>query len=252
MKRLLLVFFFSVTPSAHASLSASDLALMPPYCHGTQVIRSVSQDPQPIENYISIYGKSYSHLHHYCEALVTINKYQFLQDKLVRESKMRKALIDIQYSIDRSDLAFVFLPDMYAAKARVLFTLRRDSEAVLALKKAIEVKPDYVPAIGQLSDFFAGKGDKAQAIKILEEGIDNTERATSLIKKLEKLGKTYQGTPGSSRKKEEPRTPLVTEQSPDTEKRSSTTNNAEEITKQTPPSPVDNRPADNPYCRFCP
>jgi len=252
MKRLLILFLISFIPSAHAELSVSDLALMPKYCHGTQAIRTLSQDPQPIQNYISIYGNSYTHLHHYCGALVTINKYQFLQDKLLRESKMRYALTDIQYSIDRSDLDFTFLPDMLAAKARVLSILSRNNEAILVLKKAIEIKPDYVPAIAQLSDFFVNQGDKSQAIKVLETGIDNTERATSLIKKLEKLGKTYQGTPGSARKQAEPETTQATESAQARDKPSTINDANDETTKQTPSTPENQRPADNPYCRFCP
>jgi tetratricopeptide (TPR) repeat protein len=258
MKNLLIAFVisFMFMPSAHANLNVTDLALMPPYCLGTQGIRKISHDPKPIEEYEAIYGNSYHHLHHYCGALVGVHKAQFLEDKLLRLSKLRYALTDIQYSLDRSGPKFVFLPDMYTSKARVLFMLHRDGEAVIALKKAIEAKPDYVPAIARLSDYFADTGDKAQAIKILEEGIGNTERAKTLIRKLEKLGKTYQGTPGSARKKEDDGTPLEADVNQVQEKPSTATSNAD--TPATPDatknqtSPPDNRPADNPYCRFCP
>ena len=124
---------------------------------------------------------------------------------------------------------------VYNSQARILFELHRDGEAVLSLEKAIELKPGYVPAVARLSDYFAGIGDREKAIQTLKNGIDNTENAGFLISKLARLGVTYQGTPGSAIKKEEPvATPAANEAAP-----------ASSV-------PAASRPPGNPYCRFCP
>ncbi len=267
MNKLLLALIISFIPFAHAEGSEiiknmAEVLRLPRYCWGTQQVRNISRDPKPIQEYLAIYGKSYYHMHHYCWALNAEYKASRILDKGPRESVLSYAVLDIQYSLDRTEPGFVFLPDMYTAKARILFKLHRDDEAVIALTKAIEAKPDYVFAIARLSDYFANKGDKAQAIKILEEGIDHTEHAATLIRKLEELGKTYQGTPGNARKQEEPAKeqiiPFATEanqgleEHPTASSKSDAPATPEETTKQTQPLPTDSRPANNPYCRFCP
>ena len=244
MRTMLLIALalFSGIAAADQVENQAELALLPAFCRGTQQIRTISHDPKPIEEYLAIYGKPYYHLHHYCWALNSENKAGRISDRYLRESKLGYALGDIQYSLDHSDPDFVFLPEMYNTQARILFTLRRDPEAVLALNKAIEAKRDYVPAYLRLSDYFVDKGNKAEAIKILEQGIDNTEKANALIKRLAKLGKTYEGVPGNKRPKEDP----SAEVAPSTPQAQ-----AEGGEEKTPAQSAD-QAAKGPYCRFCP
>ncbi|MGA8147381.1 MAG: hypothetical protein WB870_07390 [Gallionellaceae bacterium] len=266
MKKLLLSLIITLIPSAYAAdwegvvENSTELLRLPRYCWGTQQINKISGDHN-YEQYLAIYGNGYGHLHHYCWALNLENSILLMDDKLLRESKFRVVLSGIQYSLDRAQPGFVFLPDMYTSKARILFTMHRDDEAAVALKQAIQAKPDYVFAILRLSDYFVDKGDKAEAIRVLEEGIDNTEKATALISKLGNLGKTYQGTPGSARKKEEDAkdqiVPLATEANQSLEKQTASSNSdvpptTDRAIQQTQPLPADSKPANNPYCRFCP
>jgi tetratricopeptide (TPR) repeat protein len=248
----LLLATLSAYAMADQIKNLQELALLPPYCRGTQQIRMISKDPKPIAEYEAIYGESYFHLHHYCWALDSENKAFGIRDKVLRESKLNQALNDIKYSLDHAKSGFVFLPDMYNSQARILFTLRRDPEAVAALIKAIEAKPDYIPAITRLSDYFVDIGNKAQAIKVLEDGIANTENASALIKKLAKLGKTYQGTPGSARKKESIiDTPEdVPNKASDAPLDTSTTTSP--AAQSTPDTRTEAEKKANPYCRFCP
>ena len=249
----LALVIFSSSVWADEVRNLSELALLPPYCRGTQQIRTISKDQTPVEQYEAIYGVTYHHLHHYCWALNAENKAGMISDKYLRESKLNNALGDIKYVLDRAEPDFVLLPAIYNSKARILFALHRDSEAVLALEKAIEIKPDYVPAIARLSDYFVHEGNKAQAIKTLETGIDNTENANGLIKKLAALGRTYQGTPGSALKKEEVAKVPVTDAGSDQKDTSSASGGA-------PTSPVGavqpalngGKPENDPHCRFCP
>lgn len=237
----------------------SELIMLPPYCSGTQIIRNISKDPRPIAEYIAMYGNTYSHLHHYCWALNTENNAWKTSDRYLRKSKLGYALGDIQYVLDHAEPGFVFLPDIYNTRARILFSLQRDAEAVAALKKAIELKPDFVTPIARLSDYYMDHGDKARAIKTLEEGIDNTENAKTLLKKLKKLGKTYQGTPGHARKKEapidEPSATITIPPNQEMNDGAAASGNPEApagTPSQTPPISDDSKPPNNPYCRFCP
>lgn len=244
MRTLLLVVLvlFSNIVAADQVENQAELALLPDFCRGTQLIRTISRDPKPIADYLAIYGKPYYHLHHYCWALNAENKAVRISDKYLRESKLTYALSDIKYSLDRSDPGFVFLPEIYNTQARILFALRRDPEAVVALNKAIEAKPDYVPAYFRLSDYFVDKGNKAEAIKILEQGIDYTEQANALIKRLAKLGKTYEGVPGNKRPKEVPAEEVAPSKLPP---------QMEGGDGKTPAQSAD-QAAKGAYCRFCP
>lgn len=241
--------------------SLSELALLPPYCAGTQQVRTVSKDPKPIAEYIAIYGQPYNHLHHYCWALNAENNAWRIRDRFLRKSKLGYALGDIQYVLDRSGPDFVLLPEILNTQARILFSLKRDSEAAIALNKAISIKPDYAQAYERLSDYYVDTGNKAQAIAILERGIGNTEKATRLIKRLAKLGKTYPGVPGDMRavKSSEDDTTKV-ETVPANNENSALSNSPPETMEQSssssgenkPPSAADTQPKSNPYCRFCP
>ena len=219
--------------------SLSELAMLPPYCKGTQLIRQLSNDPVPIDQYKEIYGKSFMHLHHYCWALNAENKANAMFNKRDRDSELGSAISDIKYVLTNADPDFVLLPDIYNSQARILFSLHRDPEAVLSLEKAIELKPGFVPAVARLSDYFVSIGDKGKAIQTLKNGIDNTENADFLIGKLAKLGVTYQGTPGSAIKKEDKKDEAILP-----------------VVSEPPPAassvPAVTQPANNPYCRFCP
>ena len=260
MRSILLISLaiFSGIAAADQVENQTELALLPSICRGTQQIRNISRDTKPIEEYVAMYGQTYYHLHHYCWALNSENKSWRISDRSLRESKLDYALKDIQYVLDRADPDFAFLPEIYNSQARMLFTLRRDAAAVAALNKATTAKPDYIPAYLRLSNYFSDMGNKTEAAKILEQGIDNTEKANALIKALAKLGKTYQGVPGNKRKPADaPQEntpskdssdaratpadlPAAASPTPDGQKPSDTENSAN--TSQNP----------NPYCRFCP
>ncbi len=225
----------------------SEIALLPPYCKGTQQIREVSHDPVPISQYVDVYGESFMHLHHYCWALNSENKANAMFNKRDHDAKLNGALGDMKYILTNASPDFILLPDIYNSQARMLFELRRDSEAVLSLEKAIELKPGYVPAVARLSDYFVSIGDKEKAIQTLKNGIDNTENANFLISKLAKLGVTYQGTPGSAIKKEEQVKAAPPAASPDAASPSSATPG-----DAAQPVQATSHPANNPYCRFCP
>ncbi len=239
---LILLALFSSSAWADAIKNMTELAMLPAYCRGTQQVRDISKDPVSLYQYMQMYGQSYGHFHHYCWALDSENKAHAMLKKSDHDFQLGNALGGIQYVLKNSSPDFIFLPDVYNSQARILFELHRDSEAVLALEKAIELKPGYVPAISRLSDYFVHIGDKAKAIQTLEAGIDNTENAGGLIKKLAALGVTYQGTPGSAIKKDEPVKEVPTPASPDAASPSS----AGDATQ------AGSKPANNPYCRFCP
>jgi tetratricopeptide (TPR) repeat protein len=261
---LVALLILGITPSLGIASNAgqivteSDLAFMPEYCRGTQVIRTVSKDPKSMNDYVAIYGFTYTHLHHYCWGLNWERKAWLAKNKHDREWLLNRGVLDVEYVLQRAEPGFVLLPEIYNSQARMLFALRRDHLAKLALQNAIKAKPDYVPAYAQLSDHYVEAKNEAEAIKVLEQGIENSENAAPLIRRLEKLGKSYQGVPGSARKKAASQEVLSTNlettadkaqhKAPDIQDPS--TNEAP--IKSNSENPIESEDKSNPYCRFCP
>ena len=244
---LLLFSIFSSGAQADQVENLSELALLPAYCRGTQLIRIISKDPMPIEQYVAIYGDAYRNLHHYCWGLNAENKANGISDPYLRKSKLTYALDDFKYFLDRASSSFSLLPEIYFSRARILFSLKRNMEAVADLNKAIELKANFDPAYDRLSDYYLSVGDKNNAIKILEQGISNTKNSnnvTFFTYKLEKLGTTYQIPTGNV--VNEPAS--VPDQSPAAA--SSTEPLVPDHAEKN--SQADQQAKPNPYCRFCP
>lgn len=229
----------------------SELALLPVYCKGTQQIRSISNDPKPLSEYVAIYGDAYTHLHHYCWALNIENKLPGIRKEIYKQNSLALILANIQYVLDRSPLSFSLLPEMYIKKAQTLFKMERDVEAVGVLFKLTQIRPRYGPAYAQLGAYYQGIGDKSNAIKSYEQGIINTPKANEVffIKKIKELDRNYKITPVNSR----PRTADV-----QTGNETRAGNLSSDLPEQIPP-PASSVPAmtgqtekANPYCRFCP
>jgi len=224
-----------------------------------------------MERNVAIYGHAYTHLHHYCWALNSENKANKLRGNS-RIAKLNGALADIKYVLDLAPADFVLLPDIYTSRAQILLALKRDGEAVGDLYKAIELDPSYTRAYLRLSDYYVTAGKKDKAIEILEQGIGNTTsgqgNAAALIRRLEKLGKTYEPPPGSAQsQQEQPPAPPQSEQQqsreaasiapPAPQSEQAAPKPALPINDSSPGKPGESSAPDepgktNPYCRFCP
>lgn len=222
--------------------------MLPTYCRGTQGLRVIIHNPRPIKDYEKIYGHTFIYLHHYCYALYTEKKTLTMRDQFLRDSKLNYALGDIKFVLDRATPNFVLLPEIYTTKARILFTLHRDSKAASALLKAISANAGFTPAILRLSDYYAEHGDNKEAIKVLKQGVDNAKNSSLLIKKLKQLGITYQPPQRSAPQKlksnmNEPKS-MTTTPSASPLPRPSDSPDVAHANRKSPKS--------DPYCRFCP
>jgi len=265
------------TTSSYAGVkNERELAILPEYCHATQQIRSISKLPQSAyDNNVKIYGETYHHLHHYCWALVgefNANTHSSLNDKGLRSTRLDQALRDIQYVLNKNPPeTFQPLAEIYTTRARILFSLNRSGEAIGDLIRAINLQPGYERAYAQLSDIYIHIGQKDKAILTLENGIENNESPKLLLRKLERLGKPYKGTPGSAvTKKQEMESPTLGQDSaainsaPANTPAPTQTSTVDERAKVNPPNadstkqdgkisePLAPTNTGNPYCRFCP
>lgn len=244
MRRLwmLLLCCYPLLARGHGEVEdLSELALLPSYCRGAQQIRVISNDPKTLEEYVALYGESYMHIQHYCWALNSENKLTRIRDDHLRDSELLSILHNIQYTLDRSASNFTLLPDIYLSKARVLFKMERDVEAIGVLFKLTQLRPDYGPTYDQLGEYYQRIGDKSSAIRYFEQGLINSNAANRafFLKKIRALDKKYQA-PALA---EKPASPASAEDNPTPPAAAVST--TVEATEEPAVKP-------NPYCRFCP
>ncbi|MTW21205.1 tetratricopeptide repeat protein [Allochromatium palmeri] len=166
----------------------ADVVRLPKYCWGTQLIRNITNDPVPISKYVEIYGKSYMHLHHFCWGLDFEYRAMRSLNQVERNFRLSQALGNIDYVLTYNrDPHFVFLPEIYTARARILFMQQENSEAVRALQQAIALKPSYVPAVSRLSGYYKFAGDNAKAMQVLKEGLLHSPNSSLLKKRFAAL-----------------------------------------------------------------
>ncbi len=248
MKTVYLLFFALFSQASWALGEVQDLSeveLLPTYCKGTDQIRIITNDPKSVEEYAAIYGEAYKHLHHYCWALNSENKLSTIRDDYRKRSEMTYILHNIQYVLDRAPLSFSLISDIYITKARVLFKMGQDVEAIGVLFKLTQIRPGYGPGYAQLGDYYQRIGDRSNAIKFYELGLINTnkENARFFTRKIRKIDKTYQAPPI----KGTPDKPLPNTDQPIEEGNGDTLPDSPE---QIAPDDQSKKP--NPYCRFCP
>jgi tetratricopeptide (TPR) repeat protein len=259
------VALLSLTAQSHADrvTNERELTLLPEYCRGTQGIREIAKLPKSaVESYYKTYGETYHHLHHYCWALMSEYNAQKIPEKGPRNNKLHQAIRDIDYVLNKNPPdTFQPLAEIYTTRARILFKLDRPGEAAADLVKATNVRPAYPPAFAQLSDYYLKIGQRDKAIAVLEEGVAHHASPTSLLRKLEKLGKPYQGAPGSALAKppqEAPTAPADSAAVPGPNVQPAQAGPSEALPAATaspdgaPAEPPRIGTPENPYCRFCP
>lgn len=264
MKLTKLCTFFMLTlmsgmvfSTENQQVSKADLKLLPPYCKGTQLIRDVSGDRTPIEDYIKLYGPAFMHLHHYCWALNTENKYY---RRALQKHWLQYSIGDLDYVLGNSPPDFIFIPEIHLAKARFYSILKKHGMAIASAHQALQVKPDFAQAYVFISDLHENMGNKASAIKTLEAGYKQVPDSKPILRRMTRLGvKPPQLDVNPSKKTEGAASPTSIVTEANTQKNELEPGPQDSpIIAPTPPQPTPQAQPDaagespNPYCRFCP
>jgi tetratricopeptide (TPR) repeat protein len=107
---------------------------------------------------------------------------------LARNSKTRDfyvadAINEFDYVIERSPRDFILLPEILTRKGMNMIQLGMGPQAVAQFEQAVELKPDYWPPYVSIADFYAGVGERAKAIEVLERGLKAAPDAAALIRR---------------------------------------------------------------------
>ena len=164
--------------------STEELRLLPPYCT-TKFTKGASRKDPEVRHWVSILGENYSHIHHYCKGL----NYAIRANAGGSNTShyLKQSLNNYDYVLGHMTPGFVLLPELLVKRGKTLQRQNRNEAAIGDFLKAIKAKPDYTPAYAALSDAYKAMGNKAEARKALEDGLEHKPDSRSLNKRMEKL-----------------------------------------------------------------
>jgi tetratricopeptide (TPR) repeat protein len=166
-----------------------ELMSLPKYCAAR-----VSDNQKLMQPYNDLYGQeNFVHVHHYCYGLNQINRYFKTSNPAARAFLLKGALSNYDYTLRNVSATFPLRAEMLVQKGRALILARRNGEASAQFLQAIELKPDYVPAYVQLSNFYEDAGNVAKAREVLQDGLKQVPDSQSLQRRLTELNKGSKG-----------------------------------------------------------
>jgi len=178
-------------PSNVEAYDSREVAMLPHYCIYTQLFRERvpgGNNPAEIKRWHALMGDTFDALHHYCWAMMKTNRATILaRSPEDRHHYLTDSIHEFDYVIERAPPDFVLLPEILTRRGETLLKLGRTSQGVADLQRAIELKPDYWPPYGSLSDYYKTAGEIARARALLETGISLSPEPKSLKRRLAEL-----------------------------------------------------------------
>ena len=240
-------------------ISQAEFKTLPPYC----AVR-LSDDRQTPEWKLweGQLGSGFSDVHHYCQALIHLQRYYSATSQQIRRLFLQEAIHNLDYMIsaNHSVAQLTILPDIFADKGRTLLLQKKDAEAIQAFLQAIKLNPDTVSAYTALSDISVKEGNKQKALQYAEEGLKNVPDNRALQRRYKALSGHVFVPPVVTDKPVEAKA-IAADPGVTGVARSAAPGSAAMETGTAPAAPVPSPAAGdsqkigtptNPYCRFCP
>ena len=199
-------------------------------------------------------AKNNPHIHHYCWALVSKQRYFRERDKNKRKHYLSQFNGDIDYVLQHSDKSWPYFDVMLVEQGQMQMILGNFGAALAKADQALKYQPNSEHAYLLKTDAYKNMGNITAAIAAGKQGLEKNPDSTRLRKRLERLGQTV--PPLAQRKPAAPENanPAVSEKgASDSAPASATPPAAEKAdSEKTPPEPETIGTKNNPYCRFCP
>lgn len=248
-------------------LTAAELQVMSPMCKLIVVDvpnAHLGAGTGPLAKYAPLFeepryqmAKGNIHIHHYCWALVSKQRYFRESSKAKRDSYLAQFMGDIDYVLKHSNKSWPYFDVLLVEQGQMQMILGNFSTALAKANEALKYKPGSEIAYVLKTDAYKNMGNKTAAISAAKEGIEKNPYSTRLRKSLTRLGQVAppmpEATPpvAESASPQDPAspdsasgTPSATAATPDKSESAEDDKNARE------PETIGTK--NNPYCRFCP
>ena len=244
-------------------LQTSEIQTMPPVCKLIVVDQPGIHNGAgsgPLKQFAHLFeepryqmAKNNIHLHHYCWALVSKQRYFRERDQNKRKHYLSQFNGDIDYVLQHSNKSWPYFDVMLTEQGQMQMLLGNYGAALAKADQALKFQPNSEPAYLLKTDAYKNMGNKTAAIAAGKQGLEKNPDSTRLRKRLERLGQTL--PPLVERKPPAPEkaSPTAPENVPGSEPASVSTPAPEKAaSEKTPAEPETIGTKNNPYCRFCP
>lgn len=184
--------------SAQAQMVMTDAEfnLLPAFCrHQSHVSQRHANVPRSIY-WENVLGDSFSHVHHYCWALVNLGRsYRTGMAKAQRRTALISAAGDVNYVIERSHPDMPLLAEFHTTRGQALLLAGEAKEAEASFATARQIDPTYWRAYLIWAVALKQNGKNKEAAELVTKGLEHSPDS----KALKSLANEFQ--PSSQKKK---------------------------------------------------
>jgi tetratricopeptide (TPR) repeat protein len=251
-------------------VTPADIAALPPVCRlimenpGIHHAVGQTKNAALFERAEYQMAKGNTHVHHYCWALISKQRYFREPNKLKRDSYFGTYLGDLNYVFEHSPKDWPFFDVLHLEQASMYLLRGNFARGIQQAEEALRLNPRAEKAYIVKSDAYKDMGKKALAIKTAQEGLEKNPESTALRKRLAKLGVTPPPLPEQVSAPKDPASRPV--ENADSAGKADSAAKSQENADAPPAlagndsgaitadgaSPDESSQKPNPYCRFCP
>jgi hypothetical protein len=116
-------------------------------------------------------GPDYRHFHHYCWALIDLNRASHTRTKTARDGAYSSAIRNFEYVQINATSDFPLMPEVNLRKGMTLQQIGDHVGAAREFLGAIQIKRDYTPAYSALIDLYIDLREYGEANRVLQSGL---------------------------------------------------------------------------------
>jgi len=169
-----------------ANITDVELAVLPPYCAAKM---KHDTDPAVVESWQRTFQHdNWIHMHHYCDALVEINRYYRDIKDIKLAGNLNNAIFNFDYVLKGFSKDFVLLPDVHYNKGRALLLKGDQPKAIAEFQNALALKPDFAQAALALANLYSDMKKPELAPGVLRQALNKAPYLASVRKKYMAMG----------------------------------------------------------------
>jgi tetratricopeptide (TPR) repeat protein len=247
---MLAVFLILRVAEAGDKITDAEMDALPPYC------KAKMRTHNPVEEDIwkkQLGFNNWTHIHHYCGGLVDVKHAKWTANIYEKRSSIKNAIWQFDYMIRNADPNFFLMPNFHHGKGEVLMLQGNKGEAFIEFQKALEISPDFIPAVLSMLDMYEEQKNSAGSLILLEKVLMRNPSHKLLRKKFALLGGDLSVIPDVVA--QEMQAPVIVDSSVKAQDTSASLGVSEKVEG----SKSDNTGKEfgigmpgNPWCRFCP
>lgn len=185
----LIVFMLPSFGQKPDNTTRAEIARLPEYCPHTMGFDFGHMESPKAAYWANIMGnKAWLALHHYCWGLLKLARGQDARDPQIRQSFFGQAILEYTYVLNRAEPNFILLPEILTRKGDLEVQLGRIPDAYDSFLAARRVKPDYWPAYSKWAEVLIKSAQKAEAKKLVREGLQYSPNSEVLRSQYRFLG----------------------------------------------------------------